>query len=83
MNSDFAVYILIHIDLVAKVCYKLDMQFVLLKKKKLIRNYDEKFVRKTITHKILLSLIIDKYKKVSVFMLIVDIKHHEIILNKS
>ena len=83
MNNDFVVYILIHIDLVAKVCYKLDMQLVLLKKKKLIRDYDEKFARKTITHKILLSLTIDKHKKVSVFMLIVDIKHHEIILNKS
>ena len=82
MNNDFAVYILIHIDLVAEVCYKLDMQLVSLKKKKLIRDYDEKLVKKIITYKILLSLIINKHKKVNVLMLIADIKHHEIILNK-
>ena len=82
MNSDFAVYILIHIDLVAEVYYKLNMQLVSLEKKKLIRDYDEKLARKIIIHKILSSLTIDKHKKVSVLMLIVDIEHHKVILNK-
>ncbi len=73
---------LIHDKLVNKVCQKLEIQSILLAKEKLIRNYDEKLVRKTITHKILLNLMIESHKKLTVSMLIVDIKHHEAILSK-
>ena len=48
---------LIHDKLVNKVCQKLEIQFILLVKEKLIQDYDEKLVRKTITHKILLNLV--------------------------
>ncbi len=56
IDSDFIVYMLIHDKLVNKVCQKLEIQFILLVKEKLIQDYDEKLVRKTITHKILLNL---------------------------
>jgi len=82
IDSDFIIYMLIHIRLVNKVCKKLKIQFILLVKKKLIWNYDEKIVRKTITHKILLNFIIKSYKKLTMSMLITDIKHHEAILSK-
>ncbi len=73
---------LIHDKLVNKVCQKLEIQSILLAKEKLIQDYDEKLVRKIITHKILLNLTIKSHKKLTMSMLIVDIEHHEVILNK-
>ncbi len=82
INSDFIVYMLIHDKLVDKICQKLEIQSISLAKKKLIRDYDEKLVRKTITHKILLNLTIESHKKLTMLMLIADIKYHEAILSK-
>jgi len=81
-DSDFVVYTLIHDKLVDKVCQKLEIQSILLAKEKLIREYDKKLVRKTITHKILLNLTIESHKKLTMSMLIADIEHHEAILSK-
>jgi len=53
-----------------------------LTKEKLIKDYDEKIFKKIIIHKILLNLIIESHKKLTVFMLIVDIDHHKVILSK-
>ncbi len=82
INSDFVVYMLIHDKLVNKICQKLEIQFISLAKKKLIREYDKKLARKIITHKILLNLTIKSHKKLTVSMLIADIEHHEAILSK-
>jgi len=82
INSDFIIYMLIHARLVDKVCKKLKIQFILLTKEKLIREYNEKLFKKAIIHKILLNLTIKSYKKLMMSMLIVDIKHHEAILSK-
>jgi len=73
---------LIHTRLVNKVYKKLNIQFILLTKEKLIWDYNEKLFKKTITHKILLNLMIESHKKLTVSMLIADIEHHEVILNK-
>ncbi len=43
----------------------------------------KRYLKKTITHKILLNLIIESHKKLTVSMLIVDINHHKVILEKS
>jgi len=83
IDSDSAVYMIIHINLVDKVCKELRIQPILLAKEKLIKEYDEKIFKKTIIHKILLNLIIESHKKLTVSMLIVDINHHEVILEKS
>jgi len=82
IDSDFVIYTLIHDKLVDKVCQKLEIQSILLAKEKLIRDYDEKLARKTITHKILLNLTIESHKKLTISMLIADIEHHEAILSK-
>ena len=82
INSDSVVYMIIHFNLVDKVCKKLRIQSISLTKEKLIRDYDEKIFKKTITHKILLNLIIESHKKLTVLMLITDINHHEVILSK-
>ncbi len=82
INSDSIAHTLIHVNLVNKVCKKLEIQFILLTKEKLIKNYDEKIFKKIITHKILLNLIIESHKKLTVSMLIIDIDHHEVILSK-
>ncbi len=83
IDSDSVVYIIIHFNLVDKVCEKLKIQSISLTKEKLIKDYDEKIFKKTIiTHKILLNLIIKSHKKLTVSMLIVDINYHEVILSK-
>ena len=82
IDSDSVIYMIIHFNLVNKVCKKLKIQPILLTKEKLIRDYDEKIFKKAITHKILLNLIIKSHKKFTVSMLIVDINHHEVILSK-
>jgi len=82
IDSDFVIYTLIHDKLVNKVCKKLEIQSILLTKEKLIWDYDEKLFKKVITHKILLNLIIESHKKLTVSMLIADINHHEAILSK-
>jgi len=82
IDSDSVTHTLIHVNLVNKVCKKLEIQSISLTKEKLIRDYDEKIFKKIITHKILLNLIIESHKKLTVSMLIADINHHEVILNK-
>jgi len=82
IDSDSIIYMIIHFNLVNKVCKKLRIQFISLTKEKLIKDYDEKIFKKAITHKILLNLIIKSYKKFTVSMLITDINHHEVILSK-
>jgi len=82
IDSDSVVYTIIHSNLVDKVCEKLKIQSISLAKEKLIRGYDEKISKKIITHKILLNLIIESHKKLTVSMLIADIDHHEVILSK-
>jgi len=82
INSDFVVYTIIHSNLVDKVCKKLRIQSIFLAKEKLIRDYDEKIFKKIITHKILLNLIIESHKKLTVSMLIADINHYKVILSK-
>ena len=82
IDSDSIIYMIIHSNLVNKVCEKLRIQSISLAKEKLIRDYDEKISKKIITHKILLNLIIKSHKKLTVSMLIVDINHHEVILSK-
>ncbi len=82
INSNSVIYMIIHFNLVDKVCKKLRIQFISLTKEKLIKDYDEKISKKIITHKILLNLIIESHKELTVSMLIVDIDHHEVILSK-
>jgi len=83
IDSDSVIYMIIHINLVNKVCKELKIQFISLIKKKLIKEYDEKIFKKIIIHKILSNLIIESHKKLTVSMLITDIDHHEVILEKS
>ncbi len=73
---------IIHVNLVNKVCEKLRIQFISLTKEKLIRDYNGKISKKIIIHKILFNLIIESHKKLTVSMLIADIDHHKVILSK-
>ncbi len=82
IDSDSVIYMIIHSNLVNKVCKKLKIQSILLTKEKLIKDYDEKIFKKIITHKILFNLIIESHKKLIISMLIVDIDHYEVILSK-
>ncbi len=81
IDSDSTIYILIHTKLVDQICQKLEIQLIRLAKEKLIREYDEKLT-KIITHKILPNLTVESHKKLTVSMLIADIDHHDVILEK-
>jgi len=83
IDSDSVVYMIIHINLVDRVCKELKIQSISLTKEKLIKEYNENIFKKIITHKILLNLIIESHKKLTVSMLIADINHHKVILEKS
>jgi len=82
IDSDSMIYILIHTKLVDQICQKLEIQLIWLAKKKLIREYDKKLTKRIITHKILLNLTVENHKKLTVSMLIADINHHDVILEK-
>ncbi len=82
IDSDSVIYMIIHSNLVNKVCKKLEIQSISLTKEKLIRDYNEKIFKKIITHKILFNLIIKSHKKLIISMLIADINHYEVILSK-
>jgi len=82
INSDSVAHMLIHVNLVNRVCKRLEIQSISLTKEKLIRDYDKKIFKKIIIHKILFNLIIESNKKLTVSMLIADIDHHEVILSK-
>ncbi len=82
IDSDSAIYVLVHIKLVNQICQKLEIQSISLTKEKLIREYDDKLTKKIITHKILSNLIIEDHKELTISMLIADIDHHKIILEK-
>ncbi len=82
IDSDSVTHMLIHDNLVNRVCKKLEIQSISLTKEKLIRDYDEKIFKKIIIHKILFNLIIESHKKLTVSMLIFNIDHHEVILSK-
>jgi len=82
IDNDLMIYILIHTKLVNQICQKLKIQFIRLVKEKLIREYDEKLMKKIIIHKILLNLTVESHKKLIVSMLIADIDHHDVILEK-
>ncbi len=82
IDSDSMIYILIHTKLVDQICQKLEIQLIWLVKKKLIREYDKKLMKKIIIHKILLNLTVKSHKKLTVSILIADINHHDVILEK-
>ncbi len=82
IDSGSAAYTIIHTKLADRVCKELGIQPISLAKEKLIKGYDGKISKKTITHKILSNLIIESHKELTVSMLIADIDHHEVILEK-
>jgi len=82
IDSNSMIYILIHTKLVDQICQKLEIQLIRLAKEKLRREYDEKLMKKIIIHKILLNLTVESHKKLIVSMLIADINHHDVILEK-
>jgi len=82
VDSGSAAYTLVHTKLADQICQELGIQPIRLAKEKLIRGYDGKLAKKAITHKILPNLTVGSHKKLTVPMLIADIDHHDVILEK-
>lgn len=82
VDSGFAAYILVHINLADQICKQLGFQPIPLAKEKLMMGYNGRMAKKAIPHQILPNLTIGGHKELTVPMLIADIGHHDVILGK-
>jgi hypothetical protein len=91
LEKIFRFFILIDIDatdmtfidefLMSELCECFDIQSVSLSKSKLIQLYNETFSRKSITHALYISIIIQEHKNEMMSLLIICLKQHKIIID--
>ena len=84
INCDYIeVYIVINETIISEICERLQIESYSLFKFKSLREYDDQLVKRSITHYLLLILKVQGYKKESYSILIAQLKHHDLILEKS
>ncbi len=67
-------------SLMSELCECFDIQSILLSKSKSIQSYDEIFDRKSITHALYTSIMIQEHKNEMMFLLITRLDQHKIII---
>jgi len=67
-------------SLMSKLCKRFDIQSILLSKSKLIQLYDETSDRKSITHTLYTSIMIQEHKNEMMLLLITRLDQHKIII---
>ena len=83
INCDcIKIYIVINKTIISQICERLQIESYLLFKLKSLREYDDQLAKKLITHYLLPTLKVQDYKKKSYFILITQLKHHDLILEK-
>ena len=83
MNCDcIKIYIVINKVIVLEICERLQIESYSFFKFKSLRKYDDQLVKRFITHYLLFILKVQDYKKESCFILIVQLKHHDLIFEK-
>ena len=82
LNTDNSKHAFIDKKFTRKVCDKLNISFQELIKAKLIRKYDEK-TDVVIIHVIYFILTVNDHRKSLTFLLIIELKNHKLILEKS
>ena len=82
IDIDVSDYAFISEEIAQKVCHKLELIFVSLARLKRILNFEETKI-KSITHQILLKMILQNHFELSISLFIIKINQHSFILNKS
>ena len=82
LNTDSSKHAFIDKEFARKICDRLNISFQELIKTKFIRKYDEK-TDVVITHVIYSILTVNDHRKNLTFLLIIKLKNHKLILEKS
>ena len=84
MNCDcIKIYIVINKIIVFEICERLQIESYSLFKLKSLREYDDQLTKKLITHCLLFILKVQDHKERSCSILIIQLKHHNLIFEKS
>ena len=76
-------YIVINKTIVPEVCERLQIESYSFFKLKPLREYDDQLIKKLITHCLLFILKVQDHKEESCSILITQLKHHNLIFEKS
>ncbi len=68
-------------SLISELCERFDIQSISLFKSKSIRSYDKIFDRRSITHALYISVIIQEHKNEIMSLLITRLNQHKIIID--
>ena len=83
MNCDYIeTYIVISEIIVSEICERLQIESYSLFKLKPLREYDDQLVKRSITYCLLSTLEVQGHKKESCSILIIQLRHHDLILGK-
>ena len=84
VNIDYInIYTIVNETLVSNIYRKLQIELLSLLKPKSLRNYNDKLLKNSITHFLLLGVEIDDYKKSLCPILIASLEYYSVILKKS
>ena len=84
MNCDcIKTYIVINEIIVPEICERLQIEPYSLFKLKPLRKYDDQLAKRLITHYLLPTLEVQGYKEKSCLILIAQLRHHDLIFEKS
>ena len=83
INCDYIkTYIVINETIIFEICERLQIEPYSFFKPKPLREYDDQFVKNLITHYLLFILNVHDHKKESYSILIIQLKHHDLIFEK-
>ena len=83
INCDYIkIYIVINKIIVFEICERLQIESYSLFKFKPLREYDDQLAKRSITHYLLFILKIQGHKEKSCPILIAQLRHHDLILEK-
>ena len=83
MNTDCIVYTMMDETLIEIICGQFQIAFILLFVSRSLRDYNEQIALKSIIHVIYFTFKVNEHAEQIYFMLIVSLKNHRIIINKS
>ena len=84
MNCNYIkTYIVINEIIILEICERLQIESYFLFKLKPLREYDDQLAKRSITHCLLFTLKVQGHKEESYSILITQLKHHDLIFEKS
>ena len=83
MNCDcIKIYIIINEIVIFEICERLQIESYIFFKLRFLREYNNQLVKRFIIYCLLFILNVHVYKKKTYFILIVQLKHHDLIFEK-